>query len=229
MPHALFVHSWLSKNKMDLLGKNPNEVRKYASDPSKTAKEHHPYTVEQKEQTRKTHLRETIVVLAIAGAVNAGILLVAIPLFPNPNINIDQFVADFRQIYGPVMAAVFLITLLASGLSSSALGTIAGQVIMEGLMGRRINIWLRRVITRGVNVFPTTAAILLGLGPLSLLIYSQVILSLMIPLPMIPLVYYTSKTKFMGALANRRTTIVLAVATVGMILFFNTYLLTTIV
>ena len=229
MPHALFVHSWLSKHKMDLLGRKVNEVGKYASDPSKTAEEHHPYTMEQKERTRKTHLRETIVVLAIAGAVNAGILLVAIPLFPNPNISINQFVADFRQIYGPVMAAVFLITLLASGLSSSALGTIAGQVIMEGLIGRRINIWLRRVITRGVNVFPTTAAILLGLGPLSLLIYSQVILSLMIPLPMIPHVYYTSKTKFMGALANRRTTVVLAVATVGMILFFNTYLLTTIV
>jgi len=118
--------------------------------------------------------------------------------------------------------------LLASGLSSSALGTIAGQVIMEGLIGKHWNVWARRIVTRVINVFPTTFAILIGLDPLSLLVYSQVILSLMIPLPMIPLVYYTSKRKFMAGFVNRRSTLVLAIVTVALILVFNSFLLYTI-
>jgi manganese transport protein len=117
--------------------------------------------------------------------------------------------------------------LLASGLSSSALGTIAGQVIMEGLIGKRWNVWLRRIITRCVNVFPTTIAILLGLSPLTLLVYSQVILSLMIPLPMIPLVYYTSRRKFMGPLVNNHATTITALVVVVLILMFNMYLILT--
>jgi len=76
-------------------------------------------------------------------------------------------------------------------------------------------------------VFPTTIAILLGLDPLILLVYSQVILSLMIPLPMIPLVYFTSKRKFMGDFVNRRRTIIVAVVTVVLIMAFNVYLLLT--
>jgi len=147
----------------------------------------------------------------------------------NVNLTVQTFVAGMSRIYGPVIGVLFALTLLASGLSSSALGTIAGQVIMEGLIGKRLNIWIRRIITRAVNVFPTTIAILLGLSPLVLLIYSQVILSLMIPLPMIPLVYYTSKKKFMGELVNRRLTIALALGTVALILSFNVFLLTTLV
>ncbi len=76
-------------------------------------------------------------------------------------------------------------------------------------------------------MFPTTIAILLGLDPLILLVYSQVILSLMIPLPMIPLVYFTSKRKFMGDFVNRRRTIIVAVVTVVLIMAFNVYLLLT--
>jgi len=76
-------------------------------------------------------------------------------------------------------------------------------------------------------VFPTTIAILLGLDPLILLVYSQVILSLMIPLPMIPLVYFRSKRKFMGDFVNRRRTIIVAVVTVVLIMAFNVYLFLT--
>ena len=76
-------------------------------------------------------------------------------------------------------------------------------------------------------MFPTTIAILLGLDPLILLVYSQVILSLMIPLPMIPLVYFTSKRKFMGDFVNRRRTIIVAVVTVVLIMAFNVYLFLT--
>jgi manganese transport protein len=229
MPHALHVHSWLTKHKMDLLGRRLNGDQHIDSvkDLPFSGESHHPYSVGERQRTRKLHLKETILTLAIAGVVNAGILLVAIPLYPNASITVNAFVSGISRIYGPALGIIFALTLLASGLSSSALGTIAGQVIMEGLIGKHINVWARRIITRGVNVFPTTIAILLGFDPIILLVYSQVILSLMIPVPMIPLVYYTSKKKFMGSLVNRRVLIILALITVVLILFFNTYLLAT--
>jgi manganese transport protein len=235
MPHALFVHSWLSKNKMDLLGTpiNGNKAASISEMPIQTGEVHVAYSREQKQGTNRLHRNETIIALTIAGVVNAGILLVAIPLFQgngvNVNLTVQGFVAGMSAIYGPLIGILFALTLLASGLSSSALGTIAGQVIMEGLIGKHLNIWIRRIITRAVNVFPTTVAILLGLSPLVLLVYSQVILSLMIPLPMIPLVYYTSKKKFMGDLVNKRFTIALALVTVALILSFNGLLLTTLI
>ena len=234
MPHALFVHSWLSKNKMDIMGKKLNGGAKSDTlKDLKPAETTHTYTELEKQGTRKLHRNETILTLSIAGVVNVGILLVAIPLFQgtgvNVNLEVQSFVTAIDKIYGPALGVLFGLTLLASGLSSSALGTIAGQVIMEGLIGKRWNIWARRVITRFVNVFPTTIAILIGMDPLKLLVYSQVILSLLIPLPMIPLVYYTSKSKFMGALVNRRTTTILALVAVVLIMSFNTYLLLSIV
>jgi len=229
MPHALFVHSWLSKNKMDLIGKRVNEgtLGSSITDSMKLAN-HHPYSNGEIERTRKFHLKETIIALTIASVVNAGILLIAIPLYPNPNVTVSDFVHGIGLLFGPAIAVIFILTLLASGLSASALGTISGQVIMEGLIGKHWNVWARRIVTRFINVFPTTFAILLGLDPLSLLVYSQVILSLMIPLPMIPLVYYTSKRKFMAGFVNRRSTLVLAVITVALILVFNSFLLYTI-
>ena len=229
MPHALFVHSWLSKNKMDLIGKRvPEGTLGSSITDSMRPGNHHPYSNGEIERTRKFHLKETVIALTIASVVNAGILLIAIPLYPNPNVTVSDFVHGIGLLFGPAVAIVFILTLLASGLSSSALGTISGQVIMEGLIGKHWNVWARRIVTRFINVFPTTFAILLGLDPLSLLVYSQVILSLMIPLPMIPLVYYTSKKKFMAGFVNRRSTLVLAIVTVGLILVFNTFLLYTI-
>jgi len=238
MPHALYVHSWLSKNKMDMLGEKIENGVPKASVWDLTAKDmlgieagHHPYSTEQKKSTNKLHRNETIIVLTIAGIINAGILLVAIPLYEgvgvNSNLSVSTFVTGIEAIYGPLIGILFALTLLASGLSSSALGTIAGQVVMEGLIGKRWSIWVRRIITRCINVFPTTIAILLGLSPLGLLVYSQVILSLMIPLPMIPLVYYTSRAKFMGGLVNRKITVILALLAVALILAFNTFLLIT--
>jgi manganese transport protein len=235
MPHALFVHSWLSKNKMDLMeqksGDGPSTSVWDLTKEKHPEAENHPYTEVQKTRTNKMHRKETIITLTIAGIVNAGILLVAIPLYRgigvNINLTVQQFVSGISSIYGPLIGILFALTLLASGLSSSALGTIAGQVIMEGLIGKRWNVWLRRIITRCVNVFPTTIAILLGLSPLTLLVYSQVILSLMIPLPMIPLVYYTSRRKFMGPLVNNHATTITALVVVVLILMFNMYLILT--
>jgi manganese transport protein len=228
MPHALYVHSWLSKNKMDLIRNaegNASTVSDSISGSPRSAEDRPQYSTDHKERTNRMHLWETVVVLTLAGVVNAGILLVAIPLYPNASLTIDQFVTGIGQVFQPFVGTIFVLTLLASGLSASALGTIAGQVIMEGMTGIRANLWLRRIVTRGINVFPTTVAILLGLPLLSLLVYSQVVLSLMIPLPMVPLVYYTSKKKFMGSLVNSKPTVVLALITVALIVAFNGFLL----
>src|SRR5438309_6950101 len=228
MPHALFVHSWLSKNKMDLIGRRVKEgtLGSSITDSMKPGN-HHPYSTGEIERTRKFHLKETVIALTIASVVNAGILLIATPLFPNTNITTTDFVHGIELLFGPAIAIIFILTLLASGLSSSALGTLAGQVIMEGLIGKHWNVWARRVVTRFVNVFPTTIAVVIGLDPLHLLIYSQVILSLMIPLPMIPIVYYTSKRKFMGEFVNKHVTTIVALVAVALILAFNSYLILT--
>jgi manganese transport protein len=92
-------------------------------------------------------------------------------------------------------------------------------------LGTKVNVWLRRIITRFVNVIPTTIAILLGLDPLNILVYSQVILSLMIPLPMIPLVIISRNKALMGEFVNRNITTILSLIFVAIILSFNSYLL----
>ncbi|MDG6965441.1 MAG: Nramp family divalent metal transporter, partial [Nitrososphaerota archaeon] len=130
-------------------------------------------------------------------------------------------------LYGPLAGIVFGVTLLSSGIASSTTGTLAGQAIMEGMLGMKINPYFRRIVTRVINVFPTVAAIVAGLSPLSLLVYSQVILSIMIPLPMVPLLYYTAKKELMGEFVNRRSTTLIALAVGGTILALNVYLLLT--
>jgi manganese transport protein len=96
---------------------------------------------------------------------------------------------------------------------------------MEGLLGKKVNVWLRRFVTRFINVIPTTIAILLGLDPLNILVYSQVILSLMIPLPMIPLVILSTDKTLMSEFVNRKITTTVAIVFAGIILVFNSYLL----
>jgi manganese transport protein len=204
MPHALYVHSSLTKDKL------ANQ------------------TIEEKKRVLKLHLRECVPAFLIAGMVNAAILIVsAVTFYPKFSTvsAVDEAYRIMIPIYGPLAAIVFAVTLLSSGLASSTTGTLAGQAIMEGLLGTRVNRNLRRIITRGVNVFPTTVAVLLGLDPLSLLVYSQVLLSLMIALPMIPLLMFTAKKELMGEFANRHSTTFLAVLTGGVIVGLNTYLI----
>jgi manganese transport protein len=202
MPHALFIHSWLTKNRV---------VEK---------------SIEEKRKARRLHLVENIVLLAVAGMVNAAIMVMSAAAFYPNNSQISSISEAFRTLiplFGAGAAVVFVVTLLSSGIASSVTGTLAGQAVMEGLLGRKTNIWLRRFIIRFVNVVPTTIAILVGLDPLNILIYSQVILSLMIPLPMIPLVLLTSNNKLMGEFVNRNITTLLAVVFVVIILAFNSY------
>jgi len=204
MPHALFVHSWLTKNKAQ------NK------------------SLEERRRMRKFHLIENIVLLTIAGMVNAAIMITAAAAFnpSNPNVaSISEAYKTLVPLFGATAGTIFLVTLLSSGIASSVVGTLAGQAIMEGLLGKKVNVWLRRFITRFVNVIPTTIAILLGLDPLNILVYSQVILSLMIPLPMIPLVIISRNKALMGEFVNRNITTVLSLIFVAIILSFNSYLL----
>lgn len=204
MPHALFVHSWLTRNKLKS------------------------NSIDEKRELRKLHLAENALLLGIAAVINVSILVVSTTLYPNPSIDIATAYSQFALKFGSLFAVVFVLTLLASGLTSSTTGTIAGQAIMEGLVGQKVGPWTRRIVTRFVNVVPTTIAILLGLDPLRLLVYSQVALSLLIPLPMVPLIYYTAKRKFMGEFVNRKFTTILAILCAVVIIVFNAYLLLTI-
>jgi manganese transport protein len=208
MPHAIFVHSWLTKNKVS------------------TEK----ITIEEKRQIRKLHLFENIFILTVAGMVNAAIMIMAAAAFYSqgtPISSISEAYKTLVPLFGSGAGIVFLVTLLSSGISSSIIGTLAGQSIMEGLLGMRVNVWIRRIITRFVNVIPTTVALLLGFDPLHILVYSQVVLSLLIPLPVVPLVLISKNKAVMGEFVNRKTTTLMSIIFVAIILTLNSYLIIT--
>ena len=204
MPHALAVHSWLARNKL-VTGDR-----------------------EEKRKLLKFHRDETIVVLGLAGLINGAILMMGAAAFNSRGIQVATVQEAYRTLlplFGFAASTVFAVTLLCSGLSSSTTGVLAGQSILEGLLGSHLNPWLRRIIIRAVNVIPTTIAITLGFNPLDLLVYSQVVLSLLIPLPLIPLLIFTMDRKLMGTMVNRRATTAISLFFCGVILAFNAYLL----
>lgn len=207
MPHVLYLHSDLTRNKM------------------KTG------SVQEKRELLRFHRIDTVVFLSVASLVNAAILIMAAAAFHEKNLTfattINIAYHTLRPLFGNAAAYVFVATLLASGLSSSTTGTIAGQSIMEGMLGKKVNPWFRRLVTRVANVFPTTIALLIGLNPFFVLFYSQVILSIMIPLPMIPLIYYSSRKRYMGEFVNRGYITALSLLFAAIILGFNIYYLVT--
>ncbi len=200
MPHAIFLHSGLTQSKA--IGK----------------------TIDERKKMRKLHLIETIIMLSVASLINAAILIMAAVAFYPENSQIQSIAEAYKTlipIFGAAAGIVFLVTLLSSGIASSATGTLAGQIIMEGFLGKKINVWLRRIITRFINVIPTTIAIVLGFDPLHILVYSQFALSMLIPIAVIPLVLLTMNQKTMGIFVNRKITTVIACVFVGIILVFN--------
>ena len=137
-------------------------------------------------------------------------------------------VADIPSAYktltpllGSAAAGVFLVSLLSSGLSSSAVATMAGQVIMQGFVGFTIPLWLRRVLT----MLPTVIIVALGINPTNTLVISQVVLSLVLPMPIIALIHFTRKPELMGILTNRRTVTYLAIACAVIIVALNLLLI----
>jgi manganese transport protein len=204
MPHALILQSWLTKGK---LVKNEED---------------------EKKQLLRLHRWDTIGNLAVAGLINMAILIMASAAFHTAGLKVatvDEAYKTLTPLFGISASIVFGVTLLFSGWSSSVVGVLAGQSILEGLLGSKFNPWVRRIILRGINVVPTSVAITLGFDPLLILVYSQVVLSLLIPLPLIPLIYYTSRRKVMGQFANCLMVTILALITAGIIVALNILLL----
>ena len=126
-----------------------------------------------------------------------------------------------EPILGATAGALFAIALLGSGLSSSAVGTLAGQVVMQGFIRRQIPVWVRRAVT----MIPAFVVVALGVNPSRTLVLSQVVLSFGIPFALIPLVWFTSRRDVMGALVNSRSTTAVACAIAAVIVGLNVFLL----
>ena len=202
MPHALFIHSWLTKRKTKEF-KNKKENLKY-------------------------HTFDTVASLTIAALINAAMLIMAAAAFFHSGetiVTIEHAYYTLIPAFGNFAAIAFGVALLSAGISSSITGTLSGQAVMESLSGFKINIVVRRLITRFINLIPLVIVILLNINPLNVLLYSQVLLSILLPLPLIPLILFTSDKKIMKELVNKKLTIITAWVFGAVILFFNIYLL----
>jgi manganese transport protein len=134
---------------------------------------------------------------------------------------IESAYHTLTPLLGGAAAGVFLVSLMASGISSSAVGTMAGQMIMQGFVGFRIPIWVRRLVT----MLPAFVVVAAGVNTTQALVYSQVVLSFALPIPMIALVLFTRRRDIMGELANSRLTDVAAIVGSVIILCLNVVLL----
>jgi len=154
-----------------------------------------------------------------------SMLAVAAATFHGKNVeNAGDLTTAYQTLtplLGPAASVLFAVALLASGLSSSAVGTMAGDVIMQGFMGFHIPLWLRRLIT----MLPAFIVILLGMDPSSVLILSQVILCFGVPFALVPLLLFTARRDVMGALVTRRSFTVIGWVIAVIIIALNGYLL----
>ena len=181
MPHAIFLHSGLAS------------ARGAARDDG-----------ERRMLLRFSNL-EVIAALTAAGLVNMAMVIMAASAFHAGHSDVAEIGTAYTTltpILGAAAAAVFLTSLLASGVSSSAVGTMAGQMVMQGFVGFRIPVLLRRLVT----MIPAFVVIALGVNATNALVYSQVALSLALPVPMIALTVFTSRRDIMGAFVNSRLT-----------------------
>ena len=167
---------------------------------------------------------EVLVALSLAGLVNMAMVMMAAAAFHEGHADVAEIETAYHTLiplFGGAAAGVFLVSLISSGLSSSAVGTMAGQVIMQGFVGFRIPIWLRRAVT----MLPAFAVVALGANATTSLVYSQVVLSLALPVPMIALVVLSAKPRLMGAfVSSRGLTLGAALATLA-VLALNALLL----
>ncbi len=200
MPHAIYLHSGLTQHRA----------------PARNARE--------RRSLLRFSNRETIIALTVAGLVNMAMVMMASAAFHAGHSDVAEIQTAYHTLtplLGGAAAAVFLISLMASGISSSAVGTMAGQVIMQGFVGFRIPIWLRRLVT----MVPALVVVALGVNATQALVLSQVVLSLVLPVPIIALVIFTRRRAIMGEFANSRLTDVAAVAGTAIILALNVILL----
>ena len=163
--------------------------------------------------------------MGVAGAINGAMLIMAACTFhARGMVNVDAIEKAYltlQPLLGSSAGTLFAIALLASGLSSSAVGTMAGQVVMQGFLEFRIPLWVRRVVTMA----PALLVIWLGFDPTRTLVVSQVVLSFALPFAIVPLVVFSSRKGLMGPLVNRPATTAVAVGIATLILALNVYLL----
>jgi manganese transport protein len=200
MPHVIFLHSALTQNRVV-----PRDER-------------------QMRRLFRFELIDVAVAMGVAGLINAAMLIMAAATLQgiaNSDDVITQAYKTLEPLLGNAASAIFGISLLASGLSSSAVGTMAGQVIMQGYLHFKIPILIRRLAT----MIPAFIVILLGFSPTGSLVISQVVLSFGIPFALIPLVMFTRRRDLMGTLTNRIPTTVIASIVAVLIVGLNLYLL----
>ena len=201
MPHVVFLHSALTQNR--IVVRDPGQLKRLF----------------------RFELVDVAVAMTIAGMVNGAMLIMAAATFYTQGLtsiaSIEQAHRTLTPLLGSAASVVFAISLLASGLSSSTVGTMSGQVIMQGFLRRRIPIWVRRLVTMAPSLFVITV----GWDPTRTLVISQVVLSFGLPFALVPLVQFTRRGDVMGVLVNRRRTTVAAVVVTAGIIVLNGYLL----
>ncbi len=201
MPHVIYLHSALTKSRVAC-----------ADD------------AERRELLRFQRL-DVLIALGAAGLINLAMLFVAASLFSKHGLpgngSIQAAHSSLGRLVGGGAALAFAVALLASGLSSSSVGTYAGQVVMQGFVGRRIPVFLRR----GLTMLPALLVLGLGLSPTGSLVISQVVLSFGIPFALVPLVLLTRRADVMGALVNHPATTAAAGCAAGLVVVLNAYLL----
>ena len=201
MPHVIFLHSSLTQGRI------------VVTDPAR------------KRLLLRFEIMDVTIAMGVAGFVNAAMLIMAAATFYRAGLSEIASIEDahltLEPLLGPAAKWVFAVSLLASGLSSSAVGTMAGQVIMQGFIERHIPIWLRRLVT----VIPAMVVIFLGLDPTRTLVISQVVLSFGLPFAVVPLILFSRRRDVMGELVNRRATTAVAAAVAALIILLNLYLL----
>jgi manganese transport protein len=201
MPHVIYLHSALTQDRV----------------------------VPETDADAQTLLRYTridvVIAMSIAGVINVAMLVMAASTFFRSGLlHVDSLEGaheTLRPILGGASSVLFALALIASGLSSSAVGTLSGQVVMQGFIRRQIPVTVRRLVT----MVPAFIVIAIGLDPSRTLVLSQVVLSFGIPFALIPLVWFTARRDLMGPLANRRITTVAASIVAAVIIVLNVFLL----
>ena len=202
MPHVIYLHSALTQKR--IVGANPEAKRKIFH----------------------FELIDVVIAMGIAGVINLAMLTTAAAVFNARGLtgagnDLIQVFHGLDHYMGAHSGIVFGIALLASGVSSSSVGTLSGQVVMQGFIHRRISVFLRRAIT----MVPAMIVIGIHFDPSRALVLSQVFLSFGIPFAMIPLVMFCRNPKLMGNLVNSRLTNWAAYGVAGMIIGLNVFLL----
>jgi manganese transport protein len=200
MPHALFLHSGLARERI------------------------RPRSERERTGLLRYARFEVLIALGVAGLVNLAMVIMAAGAFHAGHRDVAQIDTAYHTLtplLGGASAGLFLLSLIASGVSSSVVGTMAGQMIMQGFLKFTVPLWLRRLVT----VIPSFVVVAMGIDTTHALVFSQVILSLAVPIPMLALLWFTSSRKVMGARANCRTLATAASAGALLVLSLNAVLL----